>query len=162
MKVNSTNPSKGLSLIEALVLLAVVAVLLAFANPMFRDNSARAAVKEATVQVALALHNAKNSARSTNSDVTVVITTNPSGNTVSFKFPNDRSTGTLPVVTLPGGISVSSDSPAFTFNAQGAVNTTGSITLASAANTNFYATIKLNTLSSRVKTSYGLQGVQST
>jgi len=159
MNVILPKSSKGLSLIEVLVLLALLAVLLAFADPMLRDNSARSSVKEATVQVALALHNARNSARSSNSPVTVLISTNPSHNTLLFEYPKGGSSGTvpsLPPVTLPAGISVSSDTAAVTFDPPGTVSTGGSIRLTSSSDTDFYATVMLKSPSGRVKTSYGL------
>jgi Tfp pilus assembly protein FimT len=161
LKMNVILPksSKGLSLIEVLVLLAVLAVLLAFADPMLRDNSARLTIKEATVQVALALHNARNSARSGNTPVTVVISTNPSHNTLLFAYPKDGSGGTvpsLPPVTLPAGILVSSDTAAVTFDPHGTVSAGGSIRLSSSPDTDFYATVMLKSPSGRVKTSYGL------
>ncbi len=159
MNVILPKSSKGLSLIEVLVLLAVLAVLLAFADPMLRDNSARSSVKEATVQVALALHNARNSARAGNTPVTVVISTNPSHNTLLFEYPKDGSSGTVPSllpVTLPADISVSSDTTAVTFDPQGTVSTGGFIRLTSSSDTNFYATVMLKSPSGRVKTSYGL------
>jgi Tfp pilus assembly protein FimT len=161
MNVILSKSSKGLSLIEVLVLFAALAVLLPFANPMFRDNSARSAIKEATVQVALALHNARNSARSSNSPVTVLISTNPSHNTLLFEYPKENSGGivpSLPPVTLPTGISVSSDTAAVTFDPHGTVSTGGSIRLTSSSHTDFYATVLLKSPSGRVKTSYGLQG----
>jgi len=163
VKVQNRKPGKGLTLIEVLVLVAVLAVLLAFANPMLRDNSARLAIKEATVQVALALHKARNSARSGNTDVTVMISANPAHNTLAFEYPKPGSSGTmpsLPSVTLPAGISVSSDTPALTFDPQGKVSAGGSIRLTSSADTDFYATVLLKSTSGRVKTSYGLQGGQ--
>jgi len=160
MRVILPKSGTGLSLIEVLVLLAVLAVLLAFAKPMFRDSSARSAIKEATVQMALAMHNARNSARSFNTPVTVVISTNPSHNMLLFEYPKDGSGAvpSLPPVKLPAGISVSSDTPAVTFDPHGKVSAGGSIKLTSSSDTDFYATVMLKSPSGRVKTSYGLRG----
>jgi Tfp pilus assembly protein FimT len=156
---------KGLTLIEILVLLAALAVLTAFTSPLLRDHYARADVQEATLQVALALHNAKNSARRHSVPVTVRLTTNPSDNTISFEFPDDRAGGTasaLPVVSLPDSVSVRSDAGTLTFGPEGRVNTTTTIELASAAGTDFFGSVMLKSRQGRVKTTYGLHGDQGT
>jgi Tfp pilus assembly protein FimT len=152
---------KGLTIIEILVLLSALAVVVAFTSPLLRDRYARADVQEATLQVALALHNAKNSARRHHVAVTVRLTTNPSDNAISFEFPDARDgvSRTVPAladVTLPRNVSVNSDSSALTFGPLGTVNGTTTIELAVATGTDFFARVMLNSLQGRVKTSYGL------
>jgi Tfp pilus assembly protein FimT len=165
MKTTERNRNQGLTFIEALVLLAVLAVLIAFTSPVLRDHSARVAVKEATVQVALALHNAKNLARTHHTAVTVLFTTNRTHNAISFEFPDDSQGASdklrLPAgVTLPDTVSVSSNARSLTFSPRGIANTAAVIELAASIGTDFFGKVKLNSVQSRIKTSYGLQGTE--
>ena len=155
------RPGKGFTLIEVLVLLAALAVVVAFTSPLLRDRYARADVQEATLQMALALHNARNSARSHNIPVSVRLSTNPSDNTISFEFPGasvgaGSTTPTLAMVSLPGSVSVRSGVRALTFGPEGRVNTTATIELAAVSGTDFFGSVELKSPLGRVKTSYGL------
>jgi type IV fimbrial biogenesis protein FimT len=158
MKEFNQPKAKGVTLIELLVALSVLAILVAFASPSLQDTAAKASMREATEQVALALRTAKNSARINNASVTVTLTTDEANNTISFAFPNDSNTAdsgqTLPQVILPPDITVSSDTPAFVFSPLGMVNTTGSISLASTENEEFSSTVAINSLMGHVTAHY--------
>ena len=151
----------GVTLIELLVALSVLAILLAFASPALRNTGARADIKQATDQVAQAFRTAKNTARINNSNVTLTLTTNGSANTISLVIVNcsvadeaaNRCQQPLPV-QLPNQVSVTAATSVFTYNPLGMIDATGTIALASTVNSDFASSVAVNTLMGHVTASY--------
>jgi prepilin-type N-terminal cleavage/methylation domain-containing protein len=67
--MNSANQARGFSLIELLIVIALIAIMAAFAVPTWQRYSANAALKAAAVEMKTDLFNAKQQALEENVDV---------------------------------------------------------------------------------------------
>ena len=157
MNAYTTNGNRGFTLIELFVALAVLAVLLSIAGPAMQHIAARSDIKQATDQVLQAFRTAKQAARVSNSSVTVNLTTGDSDNSISFAIVADTGMS-LPVMTLPGKISVSGDTAVFTFNSMGMIDSTDTISLASTLDSQHASTIVINNTMGHVTDSFAALG----
>lgn len=119
---------RGVTLIELVVSLAVMAVALAFTAPAMKGVAARADVKVAAENVSQAFRVAKNTARATGRPVTVTISKDTSGNSITFTddggnafVRTDASGISLPAISLPDKISVTAAKVAFKFDSMGMI-----------------------------------------
>ncbi len=168
MKQHSSKRNRGITLIELMISLGVMAILLALATPAMQDVGARSDIKEATDGVVRAFRVAKNAARLSSTNVAVTFTTNQSPNTITFAFvayldvnnTNISANGLqkLPAIDLPAKISVSSDTTVFVFDSMGMIDATGTITLASTINSAHASTVVINNTMGYVTASYAALG----
>ncbi len=168
MKGHTWKWNRGVTLIELVIAMAILAIMLALAAPSLQKIAARAEIKDATDIVAQAFRTAKHSARVNNSSVTLTLTTNGSANGISFIFRNApdpvdepwiSDSGTrLPDVQLPEKISVSGATAAFTYSPMGLINATGTITLVSTRDAQFASTVVVNNTMGYITASYASLG----
>jgi prepilin-type N-terminal cleavage/methylation domain-containing protein len=150
---------KGLTLIEILVVLAVMAVLLAFATPSMQGVSARANIKAATENTTYAFRMAQNTARAAGKPVTLTLTTSQSGNAISFNIPGHNSQVvdglSMPDIHLPLDLSVTASPASYTFDPMGRIigfEEPGTVVIASAADASFTATLTVANDMGRIMT----------
>ncbi len=157
MKAYIRNKNRGVTLIEMLVALGVLAIVLSTAGPAMQNIAARSDIKQATDQVVQAFRTAKQAARVTNSSVTVSLTTGESDNSISFTIAAGAGMS-LPALVLPAQISVSSDTTEFTFNSMGMIDGKDTISLASTLNSEHASTVVINNTMGHITASFAALG----
>ena len=141
--------SKGVSVVELLIVLSVIAVMLALAAPSLQSVAARADIKAAAEDVSQAVRMAKNTARVTSQPVTVTFSTGTSGNSISFAFADGGDTSSsglkLPSMDITEKISVATELPAITFDPMGLIVgfTAGTIVLTSTVDSSKAMTVSI-------------------
>ena len=140
--------NRGVTLIEMMVALAVLAILLSFAGPVLRNTAARSDIKEATDLVVQAFRVTKSAARVTNSSVRMALVTDGVNPVINFTFLNTDDLVSadgmrLPPIRLPQKISVGGDTLEFTFDSMGMIDATDTITLASTINSDHASSVEV-------------------
>jgi len=138
---------RGMTMVEVIIVIAIIGILMVFAAPSMRDAAARSDLKTGTDNVIQALRMAKNKARVTNRPVTVTFTTGTSDNTISFQFPgqSDMALAT-PNIDLPANITVAASPAVFQFDPMGTIvgfSQSSSITLTSTLQSSETETINI-------------------
>jgi Tfp pilus assembly protein FimT len=153
MNVNAlSNPvsrSRGITLVEILLILSLLVILLSFAMPSVGSATARAELRATVENVQYSVSAARNVARMTESSVVMSIqSSSPADNvqTIAFSRPGESlgaPEGTkelggtqglgLQEYRLPEGIRLVSDHERFVFDPRGLVGEAGRILLVSAA-----------------------------
>lgn len=143
---NRVLSSRGITLIEILMVLAVLAVLLSFALPSFSGPVVRAEMKAAVENVEYSLDLARNTARMTETSVALELISSPDGEWQAISY---SSTTTKPAATfsgmqdyrLPPDIELVSDRDSFVFDARGLVDKPGQIILVSKLDESITSTV---------------------
>jgi prepilin-type N-terminal cleavage/methylation domain-containing protein len=131
---------QGVTVVEVLVVLAIIAILLSFSGSFVGRLAGQAELTVAEESVLNALRNARNLSRSSESSLTLSLShdTGDLGYRISIKRPEGRQIGPkqtdVPEVYLPNGIVVLSENMTFTFDYRGLVEPTGSIMLRAEGN----------------------------
>jgi prepilin-type N-terminal cleavage/methylation domain-containing protein len=146
MNVNAlSNPvsrSRGVTLVEVLLVISLLVILLSFAMPTVGNATARAELKATLENVQYSVAAARNVARMSESSVVMNIESIPAENVqrITFSRPEEnrgKQGGTqglgLQEYRLPTGIRLVSDHERFVFDPRGLVGEAGRITLVSAA-----------------------------
>jgi competence protein ComGC len=135
---NPVNRSRGVTLVEILLILSLLVILLSFAMPSIGSATARAELKATVENVQYSVSAARNVARMTESSVALNIQSSPADKiqTITFSRP-EESMGApgvgLQEYRLPEGIRLVSDHERFVFDSRGLVGEAGRILLVSAA-----------------------------
>jgi Tfp pilus assembly protein FimT len=140
---------RGITIIEILMVLGVLALFLSFALPSASSSANRAELRAAVENVNYSLHTARNLARSSESGVRVQISaaTEKQSQTISFSATDERRTKLIEHLqnfTLPSEIAAVSDHDTFTFDHRGLVETPGQILLVSRADESVRSVITVN------------------
>lgn len=145
---NPSSNSKGVTLIEILLVLGVLVVLLSFAVPSYSGATIQAEMKATTENVLYSLQAARNMSRSTESSITLSIT--PSSQTAgqiihySSTDPDRVSRGAhIQDYNLPEDIMLVTDHDSFVFDERGLVTNPGQIILVSKTDEAVTSTIEV-------------------
>jgi Tfp pilus assembly protein FimT len=132
---NPRNTSRGITLIEILIVLGVLTLLISFAVPNYSDASASMQLRAAAENVQHTIDTARKMARMTESPVTLnVITDSPDGQhrvtvTLSERAKRRLSQPGMPEFLLDQNLALRSDQPSFEFDGRGIVSHPGNLTL---------------------------------
>jgi Tfp pilus assembly protein FimT len=159
MNVNAlSNPvsrSRGITLVEILLVISLLVILLSFAMPTVGNATARAELKATVENVQYSVAAARNVARMTESSLALNIESSPAENVqkITFSRPQERQSALgqgaqgeaqglgLQEYRLPEGILLVSEHEQFVFDPRGLVGEAGRIMLVSAADESISATI---------------------
>lgn len=139
---NPVTRSRGITLVEILLILSLLVILLSFAMPSVGNATARAELKASVENVQYSVSAARNVARMTESSVALNIQSSPADKAqrITFSRPEESqgdSMGSQEVglqeYRLPEGIRLVSDHERFVFDPRGLVGEAGRILLVSAA-----------------------------
>ena len=138
MHRNSKNHCQGITLIEILVILGFLAILASFAVPSISTATARADMRAASENLQYSIQSARNTARMTESKVTMNILEEEQGEqgqrvtfAVSEQGLKALGQAGLQDDRLPVDIKLVSDYSSFEFDGRGIVENPGVITLVS-------------------------------
>lgn len=145
---HSAHHSKGVTLIEILMVVGVLVILLSFAMPSVSDAAIKAEMNAAAENVQYSLQMARKAARSTESEWTMhvspaledsvqTITFTASGNSINsqgFRIQD---------FTMPGGIALVSNQDSFVFDGRGLVRNPGRVLLVSREDENVTTVIEI-------------------
>jgi Tfp pilus assembly protein FimT len=164
MNVNAlSNPvsrSRGITLVEILLVISLLVILLSFAMPTVGNATARAELKATVENVQYSVAAARNAARMTESSLALNIESSPAENVqkITFSRPQGHKGAHgqgahgqgaqggahglgLQEYRLPEGILLVSEHEQFVFDPRGLVGEAGRIMLVSAADESISATI---------------------
>lgn len=138
--MNSTEPklpafnSKGITLIEILLVLGLLVILLSFAMPSVSGAAVKAEMSAAFENVQYSVQMARKAARTTESDVSMIITTAVSGGSQAITFTSNGKGGSannlqIQDFSIPDGIVLVSDHDSFVFDEKGVVQNPGNLLL---------------------------------
>lgn len=139
---------KGLTLVEILIGIGVLALFLSFALPSGSSAAARAEVQATTETVKQAIDAARQVARLTESPVAVNLVTAGPDQARMIRFTRVGQAGDAPDslqdYRIPEAIRLSSDSDSFVFDHRGLVRVPGNIQLASRDFEDISSTVAVN------------------
>ncbi len=140
--------SRGITLVEVLIVISVLAIILSFAIPSASGAAARAELRAATENLEYSISAARNVARITESPVTLHISASgdQSAQIVSLAQADAGSRGAHPDMQpypIPDSVDVLPDRPLFLFDRRGLVDRTGQIRLVSKLDPDLSATLEV-------------------
>ncbi len=155
--MKSTTPSqsiarsRGITAIEILMVLSLVAILISFAIPSVNGAAARAEMKAATEHLEFSVDSARKAARISGQPVSLHIrrleddsrmigfsTMDSQGDSRGIDFAAD-----LPEYRLPGDIRLESDRETYRFDARGLVEKPGQLILVSVADESITSVVRV-------------------
>lgn len=142
---NSIYRSRGVTLVEILLVVAVLVILLSFAMPSVGNATTRAELKAATENVQYSIDAARNLARMTESSVAVNIEAAAGAESGSGGEPQ-RISFSEPEIQdyfLPAGIRLVADHDRYVFDSRGLVLEPGRVLLLSATDESITSAIDI-------------------
>jgi len=141
--------SRGITLVEILIVISVLTILVAFALPAGGSAAARAEMKAALENLEYSVGTARNVARLTESSVSLDIAAASADTSQSIRFsqPGRRSGTRAPEIQeyqLPDGIRLVSDRDRFVFDSRGLVDQPGRLLLVSLADDELTAALDID------------------
>lgn len=152
MNINAlSNPvprSRGVTLVEILLVTGLLAILVSFAVPSVGNATARAELKAAMEEVQYSIDAARDLARMTESSVAVTIESGFAGElqSITFSRATAGAAGRGPDIQdyrLPAGIRLVSDHDRYVFDARGLALQPGRILLLAAEDESISSTIDI-------------------
>jgi len=150
MHRNSKNRCQGITLIEILVILGFLAIIASFAAPSISAATARADMRAASENLQYSMQIARNTARMTESKVTMNILEEEQGGqgqrvTFSVSGPGLKALGQagLQDDRLPVDIELVSDYGSYEFDGRGIVENPGVITLVSRTDESLFTSLEV-------------------
>lgn len=138
---------RGITLVEILLGIGVLMVIMSFAMPSVTSASARAELRAAAENIDYSIRVARNTARMTESPVTMSLGEDGRSGAISFSSPSRRAqalqTDSLQPFTLPAEIQMVSTDSDFLFDQRGLISNPGSITLVHMDDTQLHTQITL-------------------
>lgn len=122
-----SSNSRGVTLVELLMGITIVAIALALTAPTMQETFARGDIRATAENISQAIRLAKNTARSIGQPVTLTISVATADNSISFTdvggnaFVFKTSGVRLPTIQLPGKVSVAATQAAFRFDSMGKI-----------------------------------------
>ena len=140
--------SRGITLVEILIVISVLAIILSFAIPSANGAAARAELRAATENLEYSISAARNVARLTESAVTLKISADgdTSPRIVSLARADASPVEAHPDLQpyqIPDSVEVMSDRPVFLFDRRGLVDRTGQVRLVSKLDPDLHATLEV-------------------
>jgi prepilin-type N-terminal cleavage/methylation domain-containing protein len=136
MKKNLKSRCQGITLIEILLVLGLLGIIVSFAAPAISNATAKAEIQAAAENIQYSIRIARNTARMTESNVSMNILAGPdSGNQrITFSVANSAANAPgrpgLQEYPLDGDFILVSDFPSYEFDGRGIVRNPGLIILA--------------------------------
>ena len=150
MHRNSKNHCQGITLIEILVILGFLAILASFAVPSISTATARADMRAASENLQYSIQSARNTARMTESKVTMNILEEEQGEqgqrvtfAVSEQGLKALGQAGLQDDRLPVDIKLVSDYSSYEFDGRGIVENPGVITLVSRTDESLFTSLEV-------------------
>ena len=146
---NPSSNSKGISLIEILLGLAVLVILLSFAMPSASGAAIKAEMSVALENVQYSIKAARQTARINEAAVAMHINTQDGQSpvhTISFSSASKKKTAPVQIqdFSLPPEITMVSDRESYVFDERGLVEHPGTILLVSTVNESITSSITIN------------------
>ena len=143
------NKEKGITLIEILLVLGLLAILVSFAVPSVSGAVSKAEMKSALENIQYSLQVARRTARVTETGVSMHISPVEQDTTQSITFSSPDKSGAsnnlhIQDFTLPPDIVLISDQDSFIFDERGLVEEPGRILLVSKEDESITSTIDIN------------------
>ena len=141
--------SKGITLIEILMVTGLLVVLLSFAVPSFSGATIKAEMSSAVENVRYSVQMAQKVARTTESSVVMNISRDAPDSAQAITFASPGKNGTrnnlqIQDFRIPDDFELVSDHDSFVFDNRGVVKEPGSITLVSKVDEKVTSTIDVN------------------
>lgn len=142
-------PARGITLVEILLIISLLAILAAFALPAANSATARSELKAVAENVQYSVETARNVARMTESAVSLDLPSaaDDTVQTIRFSHPDRRANKNGPAIQeyqLPEGIRLVSDRNQYVFDSRGLVEKPGSIQLVSLADDSISTTLRVD------------------
>jgi len=140
MKKNLTFRCQGITLIEILLVLGMLGIIVSFAAPAVSNATTKAEIQAAAENIQYSIRIARNTARMTESDVSMHVLTGPETDnqritfSVSNSATNTLGQSGLQEYPLDGDFILVSDYPSYEFDGRGIVRNPGQIILAASDN----------------------------
>ena len=146
---NPSSNSKGISLIEILMGLAVLVILLSFAMPSVSGAAIKAEMSAASENVQYSIQAARQTARINEAAIAMHISAGEDqseSQTISFSSASMKKVETVQIqdFTLPPEIMMVSDRESFVFDGRGLVENPGTILLVSTVDESITSSITVN------------------
>lgn len=146
---NPASNSKGITLVEILMGVAVLVILLSFAMPSASGAAAKAEMSAAVENVRYSIHAARQTARINEAAIAMHISAgeDPSDlQTISFSSAGRKKMAAVEIqdFNLPAEILIVSDRESFTFDERGLVENPGTILLVSTVDDSITSSIDVN------------------
>lgn len=142
--ISTRSRARGITLVEILVVIAMLLILASFAVPSMSNATAKSELKATVENVEYSIQAARNTARMNETPVALEFTdANAGTQTISFQA---KGSGNLPGMQdylLPESIQLVSDQGGFEFDSRGLVENPGTIILVSKADESVTSTIKV-------------------
>lgn len=142
--ISTRSRARGITLVEILVVIAMLLILASFAVPSMSNATAKSELKATVENVEYSIQAARNTARMNETPVALQFTdANAGTQTISFQA---KGSGKLPGMQdylLPESIQLVSDQGGFEFDSRGLVENPGTIILVSTADESVTSTIEV-------------------
>ncbi|MBT8040284.1 MAG: prepilin-type N-terminal cleavage/methylation domain-containing protein [Xanthomonadales bacterium] len=144
-RLNSLHRSKGVTLVEILLVIALLVIVLSFAIPSMGGATAKADMLAAVENVEYSITSARNSARMNEKDVALKISRQSGDASQVLKFIRSGSADGvgIPDYRLPEDIELVADQASFEFDERGLVRNPGTITLVSRVDESVSETVEV-------------------
>lgn len=141
----SLHRSKGVTLVEILLVIALLVILLSFAIPSMSGATAKADMMAAVENVEYSIETARNTARMNESGIIVdfKIFAGEQAQVISFSRKKSGQTAGIPDFRLPEEIELVTNQESYVFDERGLVATPGLITLVSRVDETVTATVEV-------------------
>ena len=141
----SLHRSKGVTLVEILLVIALLVILLSFAIPSMSGATAKADMMAAVENVEYSIETARNTARMNESGIIVDFKSfaGEQAQVISFSRKKSGQTAGIPDFRLPEEIELVTNQENYVFDERGLVATPGMITLVSRVDETVTATVEV-------------------
>lgn len=143
--LNSLPRSKGVTLVEILMVIALLVIVLSFAIPSMGNASAKADMLAAVENVEYSIKAARNAARMSEKGTALEITRQAGASSQALKFSGagTKNGVGIPEYRLPEDIELVANQAVFEFDERGLVRNPGAITLVSRTDETISETIEV-------------------
>ena len=146
-KIQSTSlhRSRGVTLVEILLVIALLVILLSFAIPSMSGATAKADMMAAVENVEYSIETARNTARMNESGITVDFKTyaGEQAQVIAFSRTKSGANAGIQEYRLPEDIELVTNQKNYVFDERGLVATSGTITLVSRVDETVTATVEV-------------------